>query len=100
MYRDRNGVEYESVPLPSHEVTDAVPLEARLAGRRTERVTRPFYEGADGAVLADQPRGHRKRWSDAQWAAFEEHRHAQTDGAAGDVPFAAGIVIKPSSTNR
>ena len=61
IYRDRNGVEveYVSVPLPTHEVTQAVPLAARMVGNRASRKERPFYEGTDGTELATQPRHHR-----------------------------------------
>ncbi|GIT68033.1 MAG: hypothetical protein Ct9H300mP25_15050 [Acidobacteriota bacterium] len=39
IYRNRNGVEveYVSVPLPTHEVTQAVPLAARVVGNRVSR---------------------------------------------------------------
>ena len=85
VYRDRYGVEYESVPLPTHEVTNAVPLDARIIARRTERKTVPYYAGTDGAELAIQPRSHRKQWSDAQWGAFEEFRRGDAD-QADDAP--------------
>lgn len=94
VYRDKRGVEYESVPLPTHEVTDAVPLEARHVKRRTERPPQPFYEGTDGRTLADQPRSHRKRWSDAQWGAYEEYRRVEIDRAGAELPVASRIVIK------
>ena len=58
VYRDERGVEYVSVPLPTHEVTEAVPIDARRLRRTQEEI--PFYVGTDGAELAAQPRGHRK----------------------------------------
>lgn len=97
VYRDKHGVEYESVPLPTHEVTHAVPLDARIVARRTERKTVPFYAGTDGAELASQPRGHRKQWSDAQWGAFEEFRRVELDHSKGDSPVASAVIIKSSS---
>lgn len=94
MYRDARGVEYESVPLPSHEVTDAVPLDARLVSRRVARSTQPFYAGTDGAELATQPRSHRKRWTDAQWGAYEEHRGDVATEIDRAAPTAVAIVVK------
>ena len=99
VYRDRYGVEYESVPLPTHEVTQAVPLEARLVGRRAERKSVPFYDGIDGAELATQPRSHRKQWTDAQWGAFEEYRRAEAEQSRGDSPVASAVVIKSARTS-
>ena len=87
-------MEYESVPLPTHEVTQAVPLEARIVGRKTERKTVPFYSGTDGAELAAQPRGHRKQWSDEQWGAFEEYRRTEVDQSKGDAPVASAVIVK------
>ena len=98
MYRDARGVEYVSVPLPSHEVTDAVPLDARLLSRRTPRPAQPFYEGTDGNELAAQPRSHRKRWTDAQWGAYEEHRRCAVVTSERDDPVAVAIVVKPRSS--
>ena len=94
VYRDRNGVEYVSVPLPTHEVTDAVPITARQLGKRTTKEPVPFYEGADGAELARQPRSHRRRWSEEQWVAFEEHRKAEAEESRQDLPVATALVVK------
>ena len=94
VYRDKHGVEYESVPLPTHEVTHAVRLDARIVGRRTEQRKVPFYAGIDGAELATQPRSHRKHWSDAQWGAFEEFRRLDADRAKGEPPVASAVIIK------
>ena len=94
VYRDKYGVEYESVPLPTHEVTQAVSLDARIVSRKTEKRKVPFYEGTDGAELALQPRNHRKRWNDTQWGAFEEFRRLDIDQAKGESPIASAIVIK------
>lgn len=96
IYRDRYGVEYESVPLPTHEVTHAVPLDARIIARRTERKTVPYYAGTDGAELATQPRGHRKQWSDAQWGAFEEFRRIDADRTKSEPAVASAIILKSS----
>ena len=94
VYRDRYGVEYESVPLPSHEVTHAVPLDARIIARRNERKTVPYYAGTDGTELATQPRGHRKQWSDAQWGAFEEFRRVDADRTKSEPAVASAIIVK------
>ena len=93
-YRDKQGLEYESVPLPTHEVTDAVPLNARVVSKRSQRKTIPLYEGTDGAELIRQPRGHRHQWTDGQWVAFEEYRQRALEEARTDSPIAATIVIK------
>ncbi len=96
IYRDRNGVEreYVSVPLPTHEVTQAVPLQARLVGNRAPRKEVPFYGGTDGTELASQPRAHRKQWSDEQWVAFREFQKLESDMASADVLIAAAMIIK------
>ena len=94
VYRDRWGVEYESVSLPTHEVTDPVPLEARLVSKRTARKVMPVYDGNDGAMLATQPRHHRRRWTDEQWGAFEEHRRLEDDESKGASPLASVVVVK------
>ena len=99
VYRDRHGVEYVSVPLPTHEVTDPVPLNARQVGKRTTKEPTPFYEGLDGAELARQPRSHRRRWTDAQWAAFEEHRKVEVEEAQKDLPVATAFVVKTRDTD-
>lgn len=94
VYRDERGVEYVSVPLPTHEVTEAVPIDARRLRRRTPRDEVPFYAGADGAELAAQPRSHRKQWSDEQWIAFREHQNLESELARNDQPVAAAVVVK------
>lgn len=94
VYRDARGVEYESVPLPTHEVTDAVPLEARIVAKRTPARTVPVYAGTDGAELAHQPRGHRRHWTDAQWIAFKEHQQLEDELSQHDEPVATAMVIK------
>ncbi len=96
VYRDKYGIEYVSVPLPSHEVTEPVPLEARVASKRAmKRTAVPFYQGTDGANLAAQPRTHRRHWSDSQWGAFEEYCQLVTEESRTDSPVASVIVIKP-----
>ena len=96
VYRDRNGVEYVSVPLPSHEVTDAVPLTARIS-KRTPKRALPPYEGTDGVELARQPHGHRRHWSDAQWVAFKEYQQLEAELSRHDEPVAAAMIIKPTA---
>ena len=93
IYRDRQGVEYESVPLPTNEVTDPVPLDARIVSRRTAKKQVPVYEGTEGVELANQPRHHRRHWTDEQWGAFEEHRRVETDDAK-DHPVASAVLVK------
>ncbi len=95
VYRDERGVEYDPVPLPTHEVTDAVAVDARRVNRAALRKTVPIYAGADGAELAEQPRGHRRHWSDRQWVAFEEHRRLEKELAAGDEPVATVMIVRP-----
>lgn len=94
VYRDRRGVEYESVPLSTHEVTDPVPIEARLVSKRAARKVMLVYDGNDGAILATQPRHHRRRWTDEQWRAFEEHRRREDDESKGTSPLASVVVVK------
>ncbi len=94
LFRDARGVEYESVPLPTHEVTDAVPLAARIVSKRTPTRTIPVYGGTDGAELAHQPRGHRRHWNDAQWIAFKEHQQLEVELLQHDEPVATAMVIK------
>ena len=99
VYRDKHGVEYESVPFPTHEVTQAVPLASRIVSRRTEKKTVPSYAGTDGAELAAQPRSHRKQWTDAQWGAFEEHRRLEAEQSKADArgaPSASARTHPPS----
>ena len=95
VYRDESGVEYVPVPLPTHEVTDAVAVSARLVARSGVRREKPAYTGTDGAKLASQPRSHRRRWTDRQWLAFEEHLRLETDLAKSDPPAAAVWVVRP-----
>ena len=95
VYRDESGVEYVPVPLPTHEVTDAVAVSARLVARSGVRKDKRLYTGADGAKLAAQPRSHRRRWTDRQWLAFEEHVRLETDLAQSDPPAAAVWVVRP-----
>lgn len=94
VYRDARGVEYISVPLPTHEVTDPVPINARQTGKRTTKEAVPFYEGTDGEELARQPRSHRRRWTDNQWIAFEEHRKVEAEESQKDFPVATAMVVK------
>ncbi|MCY4600287.1 MAG: hypothetical protein OXF27_10250 [Acidobacteria bacterium] len=94
VYRDARGVEYVSVPLPTHEVTEAVPIDARRVRRWSPRNTVPFYVGTDGAELVAQPRSHRKKWSDAQWIAFKEHQHIEYELTRTDEPVAAAMIVK------
>ncbi len=94
-YRDERGVVYDPVPLPTNEVTDAVALDARLVRRPAEaRKTIPFYSGTDGVELAQQPPNHRRRWTDAQWLAFEEHRKLEQEASHADEPRAAVWVVR------
>ncbi len=96
VYRDKRGVEYVSASLPTHEVRDAVPLNARIVSKRQPKTPVPVYEGTDGAELAMQPRGHRRHWTDAQWLALEEHRQLEAEHSRDDVPFATVMIIKPT----
>lgn len=97
VYRDKRGNEYVSVPLPTHEVTHAVPIEARRVSRRADRKTvRPFYDGLDGAELFTQPRAHRRRWSDAQWGAFQEYWRLVEHESHEPAFVASAVVIKGS----
>ena len=94
VYRDERGVEYVSVSLPTHEVTEAVPIDARRVRRWSPQDAVPFYEGTDGAELAAQPRSHRKQWSDEQWIAFREYQQIEYELARTDEPVAAAVVVK------
>ena len=94
VYRDERGVEYVSVPLPTHEVTDAVPLDARIKSKRAAPKHVPFYAGTDGARLARQPRSHRRQWTDAQWLAYREQVQLESEMAQDDAPVAAVVLIK------
>lgn len=94
VYRDERGVEYVSVSLPTHEVTEAIPIDARIPARRAAPKPVPFYPGTEGAELARQPRGHRRQWNDAQWLAYREQLQLEADMAQHDAPVAAAMVIK------
>ncbi|MDA1091777.1 MAG: hypothetical protein O3A25_00695 [Acidobacteria bacterium] len=93
--RDERGVEYDPVPLPTHEVTDAVAVDARRVNRSAPRKAAPLYEGTDGLQLLQQPRGHRKHWTDLQWLAFEEYRRLEQELSADDEPLAAVMIVRP-----
>ena len=95
VYRDERGVEYDPVPLPTHEVTDAVAVGARRVHRSAPRKTIPLYTGNDGAELAQQPRSHRRRWTDWQWLAFEEYRRCAQELHTKDEALAAVMVVRP-----
>lgn len=92
VYRDKRGVEYESVPLPTHEVTDAVPLDAHVVSKRVVRKPLPVYDGTDGIQLAKAPRSQRRNWTDEQWGAYEEHRQLEADQSK-DEPRVASVVV-------
>lgn len=94
VYRDKRGVEYESVALPTHEVTDAVPLTAHIVSKRVVRKSVPLYEGTDGAELAQVPRSQRRSWTDEQWGAYEEYRRLETGQSGDRGPEAAVVVIR------
>jgi len=94
VYRDKRGVEYDPVPLPTHEVTAAVAVDARIVSRTVVRKVAPVYSGTDGAELAGQPRSHRRHWTDRQWLAFEEHRRLEAE-LSRDEPVAAVWVVRP-----
>jgi len=94
-FRDKRGVEYDPVPLATHEVTVAVAIDARIVRRTAARKTVPLYAGSDGAELAQQPRGHRRRWTDRQWLAFEEHRRLEAELSRDDESVAAVWVVRP-----
>ena len=83
------------MPLPTHEVTVAVAVDARIVKRTATRKVVPVYAGTDGAELAEQPRGHRRQWTDPQWLAFEEHRHLEAELSRDDEPVAAVWVVRP-----
>ena len=94
VYRDAQGVEYVSGPLPSHEVTDPVPLTARMVGRKLSKRVASIYEGTDGAELVKQPRNHRQHWNDTQWVAFEEYRRDEAQMSREDLPMATALFVK------
>ena len=83
------------MPLPTHEVTVAVAVDARIVKRTAARKVVPVYAGTDGAELAEQPRSHRRQWSEPQWLAFEEHRRLEADLSKDDEPIAAVWVVRP-----
>ena len=87
-------MEYVSVPLPTHEVTEAISIDARRVRRRSPRGEIPFYAGTEGAELVAQPRTHRKQWSDEQWVAFKEYQQLESELARTDAPVAAAMVVK------
>ena len=95
IYRDARGVEYDPVPLPSHEVVVAVAVDARIVRRTVARKSVPVYAGTDGAELTQQPRGHRRHWTDRQWLAFEEHRRLEAELSRDEEPLAAVWVVRP-----
>ena len=95
VYRDEQGIEYDSVKLPTHEVTDAVAVDARLVSRTVARKQLPVYTGTDGAELAQQPRAHRRRWTDQQWLAYEEYRQLEADLGTDHAQAAAVWVVRP-----
>jgi len=94
VYRDKHGVEYESVPLPTNEVTDAIPLDARIVSKRVVRKPLSIYDGTDGEQLARAPRSQRRNWTDEQWGAYEEHRRLEADQSKDDAPVASVVVIR------
>ena len=94
VYRDKRGVEYESVPLPTNEVTDAVPLDAHIVSKRVVRKPVPIYDGTDGEHLASAPRSQRRTWTDEQWGAYEEHRRLEAEQSKKDAPVASVVVIR------
>ena len=94
VFRDNRGVEYDPVPLPTHEVTVAVAVDARIVSRTVARKAVPLYAGTDGAELTGQPRSHRRHWTDLQWLAFEEHRRLEAELLRDDEPVAAVWVVR------
>ena len=94
VYRDKRGVEYESVPLPTNEVTDAVPLDAHIVSKRVVCKPAPIYEGIDGEQLVRAPRSQRRNWTDEQWGAYEEHRRLVTERSKDDAPIASVVVVR------
>ncbi len=94
VYRDKRGVEYESVPLATSEVTDAVPLDAHIVSKRVVRKPLPIYEGTDGEQLARAPRSQRRNWTNEQWGAYEEHRRLVADQSKDNAPVASVVVIR------
>ena len=97
VYRDERGIEYDSVKLPTHEVTDAVAVDARLISRTVARKQLPLYTGTDGAELAQQPRAHRRRWTDQQWLAYEEHRQLEEELGTDQIQTAAVWVVRSNA---
>ena len=56
--------------------------------------TPPFYEGEDGATLAGQTHHRRKRWTDGQWAAFEEHKAMSAARAQAEQKEPLAVAVK------
>ena len=83
------------MPLPTHEVTVAVAVDARIVRRTVTRKAVPVYAGTAGAALAEPPRGHRRHWSARQWLAFEEHRRLEVELSRDDEPVAAVMGVRP-----
>lgn len=94
VYRDYRGVEYDPVKLPTHEVTDAVAIDARQVSRSMARKPLPLYTGVEGKELAEQPKAHRRRWTDQQWLAYEEYQQCETERETDEVPVAAVWVVR------
>ena len=99
VFRDARGVEYDPVPLPTHEVTVAVAVDARIVRRTAVRKAVPLYAGIDGAELVQQPSAHRRHWTDRQWLAFEEHRRLEAEQARDEPPLATVWVVRPHATD-
>ena len=97
VYRDERGIEYDSVKLPTHEVTEAVAVDARLVSRTIARKQLPVYTGTDGAELAQQPRTHRRRWTDQQWLAYEEYRQLEEELGTDQIQTAAVWVVRSNA---
>ena len=97
VYRDERGIEYDPVKLPTHEVTDAVAVDARLISRTVARKQLPLYTGTDGAELAQQPRTHRRQWTDQQWLAYEEHRQLEAELGTDQIQTAAVWVVRSNA---
>ena len=51
-------------------------VRPRAAPPAETRSPKPFYAGEDGNTLLLQPPAHRKRWTEAQWIAFEKAKRA------------------------
>ena len=86
VYRDKRGVEYESVPLPTNEVTDAVPLNAHIVSKRVVRKPVPSYEGIDGEQLESVPRSQRRNWTE-RGPSVSPKRRPTTDSRVAWTPL-------------